>query len=73
VLLQNLGAVVVTLGGASVVAGQGVTLPASMTSPILVFGHAPEENAIGAATDQETLYGIGASAGPSSVAFLTVN
>lgn len=73
VLVQNLGSVVVTLGGAGVVSGQGVTLPASMTSPILVPGRGPEENLAEGAADQQILYGIGASAGPSSVAFLQVN
>lgn len=72
VLVQNLGSVVVTLGGSGVVSGSGVTLPITMTSPIFVPGGQPVVSGAvpSGPTVTEDLYGIGASAGPTNVAFL---
>lgn len=70
-LVQNLGSVVVTLGGAGVTVGKGPTLPINMTSPIFVPGTGNEAVGIVGSPDVDTcdLYGIGASAGPTSVVF----
>ena len=65
-LLQNLGAAVVTIGGPSVTAGHGPTLPATMTQPIMC----PEVN--NSAGDDYGIYGIVAS-GTSNVAFLAAS
>lgn len=71
-LVQNLGSVVVTLGGAGVVAGQGVSLAASQTSPVFVPGGQASASFVpgtGAVVSSENLYAIGASAGPTNVVF----
>ena len=73
VLVQNLGAVVVTLGGPGVVAGQGPTLAVSPAAPVFVPGGQPAASGLvpAGATVTQDLYGIGASAGPTSVVFIT--
>jgi len=78
-LVQNLGSVVVTLGSSGVTAGNGIALPANMTSPIQVPGGGPAMASLSgssppysAAFSTEDLYGIGASAGPTSVAFMII-
>jgi hypothetical protein len=65
ILVMNLGAVVVTLGGPGVVAGQGVALPAAMTTPILV----PSGIVAGESDADDGLYGRAASS-TSNVVFL---
>lgn len=69
-LVQNLGAVVVTLGGPGVVAGQGPSLPVAPSAAVFVPGSNPDPVA-GNTETLDVLYGIGASAGPTNVAFLT--
>lgn len=64
VLLQNLGSAAVTLGGPSVTTTTGVTLPATMTSPVLVPMLGGSNPAAGG-----TVYGVVAT-GTASVAFL---
>jgi hypothetical protein len=65
VMVQNLGAVVVTLGGPGVTAGQGVALPAAMTTPIMV----PSGIVAGEADLDDGLYGRAASS-TSNVVYL---
>lgn len=70
VLVQNLGAAVVYLGGITVTADAsatgGVTLPATMTTPMEVgFGLRP-----GTVDPDDGLYGVVAT-GTANVAFLT--
>ena len=66
-LLQNLGAVAVTLGGPGVTVGHGVTLPATMTTPIQV----PDMG--GSATPNgDPIYGVTPSSS-ASVAFMTAS
>jgi hypothetical protein len=68
VLMQNLGTAAVTIGGPGVVVGHGVTLPASMTQPIMVpdLGGALTT----AAAEGDPIYGI-AGSGSNNVVFLT--
>lgn len=70
-LVQNLGAVVVTLGGPGVVAGQGPALAASQADPVFVPASGIDYGASDSSDVTDDLYGVGASAGPASVAFLT--
>lgn len=65
VLLQNQGTVAVTLGGPGVVAGQGPSLPANMTTPLVV----PTGIVHGQADNDDRLYGRTAS-GSASVGFM---
>lgn len=66
-LLQNLGAVAVTLGGPGVTTGHGVTLPATMTSPLQI----PDMG--GSATPNgDPIYGVTASSS-ANVVFLTAS
>jgi hypothetical protein len=71
-LVQNLGAVVVTVGGPNVAVGQGPTLPATMTSPVFVPGGlvGVSGQPPNAAAVSEDLFGIGATAGPTNVVFV---
>ena len=62
-LLQNLGSVVVTLGGPNVVAGSGPSLAATQTAPVFVPGARSDTT-----TDTADIYGIVAST-TSNVAF----
>lgn len=64
--VQNLSANAVTLGGPGVAVGSGVTLPASMTSPVLVATGME----LGTVGEDNGLYGR-VAAGTNSVAFLT--
>jgi hypothetical protein len=66
-LVQNLGGTAVFLGGPSVTAGTAVSLPASMTSPVLV----PSGSAAGTVGGDSGLYGR-MTTGTTTVAFLGV-
>lgn len=70
-LVQNLGTVVVTLGGPGVTAGNGPTLAASQAAPVFVPGSGADYEASAGPVLTDDLYGVGASAGPTSVVFLT--
>ena len=72
-LVQNLGSVVVTLGTSGVTVGNGPTLAASQSTPVFVPGGQPfvPDVVPAGSTVTQDLYGIGASAGPTSVVFLT--
>jgi hypothetical protein len=65
VLMQNIGANPVTIGGPGVTVGHGVTLPANMTSPISVPCVGGSGTPLGV-----PIYGT-ASGGSSNVVFLT--
>jgi hypothetical protein len=70
-LVQNQGAVVITLGGPNVTAGTGPTLAVSPSAAIIVPAGTVDPGAAETVAITDDLYAIGASAGPTNVAFLT--